>query len=204
MIVLVLAPLWMGLLSWVPGCLACDRSDGTCFHQCQGRSVVLSSSSSPLPLSSSLGWHRAVGEYGVQSGVGLSHCLWVLSVSQDLVPCAPGQSCPPMALTLHPDSHTQCSNSFVYVFDGLPRILGNGVVHSDHNLIGAFCGTTRTQPITVEATSGIISVYFEANVSSTQSQGFNASFWVRRCEEGASGKEEAADDASSCPAGSLH
>lgn len=46
-------------------------------------------------------------------------------------------------------------SSFVYVFDGLPRFLPNGVVHSDHNLIGAFCGTTRTQPITVEATSGI-------------------------------------------------
>lgn len=45
-------------------------------------------------------------------------------------------------------------SSYVYVFDGLPRFLSNGVVHSDHNLIGAFCGTTRTQPITVEATSG--------------------------------------------------
>ncbi|XP_076135995.1 multiple epidermal growth factor-like domains protein 8 [Alosa pseudoharengus] len=189
----------------LPGYYGDPRSNGTCFRQCQGRSVVLSSSSSssssPLPLSSSLGWHRAVGEYSVQSAAGLSHCLWVLSVSQDLVPCAPGQSCPPVALTLLPDSHTQCSNSFVYVFDGLPRFLGNGVVHSDHNLIGAFCGTTRTQPITVEATSGVISVYFEANVSSTQPQGFNASFWVRRCEEEPSGKEEAEDDASSCPAG---
>lgn len=46
-------------------------------------------------------------------------------------------------------------SSFVYVFDGLPRFLANGVVHSDDNLIGAFCGTTRTQPITVEATSGL-------------------------------------------------
>lgn len=45
--------------------------------------------------------------------------------------------------------------SYVYVFDGLPRFLGNGVVHSDHNLIGAFCGTTMSEPITVEATSGI-------------------------------------------------
>lgn len=51
-------------------------------------------------------------------------------------------------------------SSFVYVFDGLPRFLSNGVVHSDHNLIGAFCGTTRAQPITVEATSGnIVHIY---------------------------------------------
>lgn len=46
--------------------------------------------------------------------------------------------------------------SYVYVFDGLPRFLGNGVVHSDHNLIGAFCGTTMSEPITVEATSGMV------------------------------------------------
>jgi len=45
-------------------------------------------------------------------------------------------------------------NSYVYVFDGLPRFLNNGVVHSDRNLIGAFCGTTRMESITVEATSG--------------------------------------------------
>ena len=52
--------------------------------------------------------------------------------------------------------HSLCASqsSYIYVFDGLPRFLGNGVVQSDHNLIGAFCGTTRTQPITVEATSG--------------------------------------------------
>lgn len=45
-------------------------------------------------------------------------------------------------------------NSYVYVFDGLPRFLSDGVMHSDQNLIGVFCGTTRNQPITVEATSG--------------------------------------------------
>lgn len=113
-------------------------------------------------------------------------------------------------------------NSYVYVFDGLPRFLPNGVVRSDHNLIGAFCGTTRTQPITVEATSGkcfssllmsdflvgtwctfrvhnvasclwtlgVISVYFEANVSSNKPQGFNASFWVRRCHHSSDEDEE--------------
>ncbi|XP_017559477.1 multiple epidermal growth factor-like domains protein 8 isoform X2 [Pygocentrus nattereri] len=169
----------------LPGYYGDPRNNGTCFRQCQGRSVVLSSSSvSALPLSSSLGWRGAVGGQG-----GLSHCLWVLSVSQDLVPCMPGQLCPPVALTLHPDSYTQCTNSYVYVFDGLPRFLNNGVMHSDHNLIGAFCGTTRNQPITVEATSGVISVYFEANVSSAHPQGFNASFWVRRCAEGGSGED---------------
>lgn len=81
------------------------RNNGTCFRQCQGRAVALSSSSpSSLPLSSSLGWHGSAGGQD-----GLSHCLWVLSVSQDLAPCMPGQLCPPVALTLHPDSYTHCT-----------------------------------------------------------------------------------------------
>ncbi|XP_035278041.1 multiple epidermal growth factor-like domains protein 8 isoform X2 [Anguilla anguilla] len=175
----------------LPGYYGDPRNNGTCFRQCQGRSVLLSSpGSAPLPLSSSLGWRGGAGGQG-----GLSHCLWVLSVSEELQTCSPEQLCPPVALTLHPDSYTECTSSYVYVFDGLPRFLGNGVVHSDHNLIGAFCGTTRTQPVTVEATSGVISVYFEANVSSGMPQGFNASFWVRRCQEGA---EEDEDGASPC------
>uniref|UniRef100_M3ZXA9 Multiple EGF-like-domains 8 n=1 Tax=Xiphophorus maculatus TaxID=8083 RepID=M3ZXA9_XIPMA len=178
-----------------PHCESCllgyygdPRNNGTCYRQCQGRSVLLSSSSSStIPLSSSLGWRS-----GTEGKGGLSHCLWVLSVTEKLGPCKPKQLCPPVALTLHPDSHTYCKNSYVYVFDGLPRFLPNGVVRSDHNLIGAFCGTTRTQPITVEATSGkcVISVYFEANVSSNKPQGFNASFWVRRCQQSSDEDEE--------------
>ncbi|XP_019220014.1 multiple epidermal growth factor-like domains protein 8 [Oreochromis niloticus] len=178
--------------SCLPGYYGDPRNNGTCYRQCQGRSVLLSSTSSTtIPLSSSLGWLS-----GTEGKGGLSHCLWVLSVTENLAPCLPRQFCPPVALTLHPDSHTHCKSSYVYVFDGLPRFLGNGVVHSDHNLIGAFCGTTRTQPITVEATSGVISVYFEANVTSDRPQGFNASFWVRRCQQ--SSEDE---DGSVCPGG---
>ncbi|XP_010892421.2 multiple epidermal growth factor-like domains protein 8 [Esox lucius] len=181
--------------SCLPGYYGDPRNNGTCFRQCQGRSVILSHQSplSELPVSSSLGWKGGVSGKG-----GLPYCLWVLSVSEDLAPCVPGKLCPPVAFSLHPDSHTQCTSSYVYVFDGLPRFLSNGVVHLDHNLIGAFCGTTRSQPITVEATSGVISVYFEANVSYERPQGFNASFWVRRCSQGS----EAGEDGSPvCQAG---
>ncbi|XP_010771954.1 multiple epidermal growth factor-like domains protein 8, partial [Notothenia coriiceps] len=182
--------------SCLPGYYGDPRNNGTCYRQCQGRSVLLSStSSSAMPLSSSLGWRS-----GTEGKGGLSHCLWVLSVTENLAPCLPRQLCPPVALTLHPDSHTHCKSSFVYVFDGLPRFLPNGVVHSDHNLIGAFCGTTRTEPITVEATSGVISVYFEANVSSNKPQGFNASFWVRRCQQSSDGGEEGSPV---CPGGAV-
>ncbi len=84
-----------------------DRNNGTCYRQCQGRSVLLSStSSSAMPLSSSLGWRS-----GTEGKGGLSHCLWVLSVTENLAPCLARQLCPPVALTLHPDSHTHCKVS---------------------------------------------------------------------------------------------
>ncbi|XP_066575426.1 multiple epidermal growth factor-like domains protein 8 [Amia ocellicauda] len=155
-----------------PGYYGDPRNNGTCFRQCQGRSLVLDAASSPS--SSALGCQGLSPEPR-----GLTHCLWVLSVSEELSPCLPGPHCPPIALTLLPDSHTLCTSSYVYVFDGLPRFLSNGVVLSDHNLIGAFCGTNRKQPITVEAMSGVLSVYFEANVSAgAPPQGFNSTFSV--------------------------
>lgn len=84
-----------------------NRNNGTCYRQCQGRSVLLSpTSSSAIPLSSSLGWRS-----GTEGRGGLSHCLWVLSVTENLAPCLPRQLCPPVALTLHPDSHTHCKVS---------------------------------------------------------------------------------------------
>lgn len=81
-----------------------NRNNGTCYRQCQGRSVLLSPAA--MPFSSSLGW---LG--GTEGKGGLSHCLWVLSVTESLAPCLPRQLCPPVALTLHPDSHTHCKVS---------------------------------------------------------------------------------------------
>lgn len=87
--------------------LTTDRNNGTCYRQCQGRSVLLSpASASAMPFSSSLGWRS-----GTEGKGGLSHCLWVLSVTENLAPCLPRQLCPPVALTLHPDSHTHCKVS---------------------------------------------------------------------------------------------
>ncbi|XP_045900405.1 multiple epidermal growth factor-like domains protein 8 [Micropterus dolomieu] len=180
--------------SCLPGYYGDPRNGATCYRQCQGRSLLLSSnSSSAFPLSSSLGWRS-----GTEGEGEVYHCLWILSVTGNLAPCLPRQQCPPVVLTLNPDSHIHCQSSFVYVFDGLPRFLGEGAVRSDHNLLGAFCGTTRTQPVTVEATSGVISVYFEANVSSNKPQSFSASFWVRRCHQSS---DEGEGGSPVCPGG---
>ena len=44
----------------------------------------------------------------------------------------------------------------------------------------------------------MISVYFEANVSSNKPQGFNASFWVRRCQRSS---DEGDEGSLVCPGG---
>uniref|UniRef100_W5MAH2 Multiple EGF like domains 8 n=1 Tax=Lepisosteus oculatus TaxID=7918 RepID=W5MAH2_LEPOC len=134
----------------VSGYYGDPRDNGTCFRQCQGRALLLGASSSPS--SSALGSRGSA-----RAGQGLSHCLWVLSVSEDLSSCSPGPACPPVTLTILPDTHTRCTSSYVYVFEGLPRFLPSGVVRPDRNLLGAFCGTRRQTPVTVEALSGDLS-----------------------------------------------
>lgn len=44
----------------------------------------------------------------------------------------------------------------------------------------------------------MISVYFEANVSSNKPQGFNASFWVRQCHQNS---DEGEEGSPVCPGG---
>ncbi|XP_075437563.1 multiple epidermal growth factor-like domains protein 8, partial [Ascaphus truei] len=138
------------------------RNGGTCYLQCQGRQLLPSVSSSAL---------------GSPRG---SYCLWVLSVSPQATPCHPEHACPRLALTLQPDISIPCAHSSVYVFDGVPAFLDTGHLQSDRSLLGAFCGMGRGgETLTVEASSGVLVVYYEAN--STEPAGFNATYTVHRC-----------------------
>ncbi|KAM4703377.1 multiple epidermal growth factor-like domains protein 8 [Rhinophrynus dorsalis] len=145
-----------------PGYYGDPRNGGTCYLECHGRQFISSVSSS------------AVGSPGG------SYCLWVLSVSPQAEPCHPDDSCPRLTFTLQPDLSIPCMNSYIYVFDGIPGFLDTGLLQSDSNLLGAFCGQGRGgEPLTVEATTGVLVVYYEAN--STEPSGFNATYAVHRC-----------------------
>ncbi|XP_050786388.1 multiple epidermal growth factor-like domains protein 8 isoform X7 [Gopherus flavomarginatus] len=148
------------------------RNMGTCYRACEGRSLLAN-----LSGSGSLGSRRAGDVPG-----DLAHCVWVLSASPGLEPCPPAQPCPTISLTLQPDLSTPCMHSYAYAFDGLPAFLDSGEIQADRTLIGAFCGQGRAQPLTVEATSGLLVLYYEAN--SSEASGFNATFVVHRCRPG--------------------
>uniref|UniRef100_A0A8C6XX66 Multiple EGF like domains 8 n=1 Tax=Naja naja TaxID=35670 RepID=A0A8C6XX66_NAJNA len=144
------------------------RNGGICYQECVGRTLLLNLSSS-----SSLSSQRAGGPLAN----GLSYCVWVLSTGADIQPCRPEQSCPTITLTIQPD--TLCMHNYIYVFDGVPDFLDTGLIQLDRTLIGAFCGQSHPRPVTVEAVSGLLVIYYEANTS--DASGFNATYLVHRC-----------------------
>uniref|UniRef100_H3A6Q1 Multiple EGF like domains 8 n=1 Tax=Latimeria chalumnae TaxID=7897 RepID=H3A6Q1_LATCH len=165
------------------------RNGGTCYQECHGRSFLANVTSSAL------GSLRAAGP----PENGLSYCVWVLSTSEAPQPCPPDTVCPSIALTITPDTSTPCMSSYVYAFDGLPNFLNSGVIQSDRSLIGAFCGHGRKEPITVEAVSGLLVVYYEANVSDSGAlQGFNATYTVSGCSSGCGANQECVDGQCVC------
>ncbi|GAB0200402.1 multiple epidermal growth factor-like domains protein 8 [Grus japonensis] len=164
------------------GTTHCNRTDGgSCYRECGGRSLLANLSSAVA-----LGSRLAGG--GPAPGGGLSYCVWVLSVTGGLEPCPPGEPCPPISLTLHPDLHTPCATSYAYAFDGVPSFLDSGVLQGDPTLLGAFCGRGRPEPLTLEARSGVLVLYYEANGS--EPTGFNASVGVQSCRPPCSGGQE--------------
>ncbi|KAM6319723.1 LOW QUALITY PROTEIN: multiple epidermal growth factor-like domains protein 8, partial [Podargus strigoides] len=154
---------------------------GRCYRECGGR-LLLTNLSEPLALGS-----RPAGG-GPSAGGGLSYCLWVLSVTGGLEPCPPGDPCPPISLTLQPDLRSPCTSSFAYAFDGVPAFLDSGVLQGGPHTAGAFCGHGPPQPLTLEARSGVLVLYYEANGS--EAGGFNASVGVQSCHPPCFGGQE--------------
>ncbi|XP_051901341.1 LOW QUALITY PROTEIN: multiple epidermal growth factor-like domains protein 8 [Pristis pectinata] len=165
----------------VAGYYGDPRDGGTCYRECDGRTLLHNISSSAL------GSFKGSGV----SSAGLAYCLWVLSTSDSLEPCPDQATCPSISLTLSPDIRIKCGQNYVYVFDGIPRFLTDSqpdsAIYSDPHLIGAFCGSGQDKPVTVEAASGVLTVYFEANVSrlaGLPQDGFNATYRVHQCQDG--------------------
>ncbi|CAM9123882.1 unnamed protein product [Bubo scandiacus] len=165
-----------------PGYFGDPRDRGTCYRECGGRSL-LANLSSPVALGS-----RLAGG-GPAVGGGLSYCVWGSCQPRGAWSRAPpGRPCPPISLTLQPDLRTPCMNSYAYAFDGVPAFLDSGVLQGDPTLLGAFCGHGRPEPLTLEAHSGVLVLYYEANGS--EPTGFNASVGVQSCRPPCPGGQE--------------
>ncbi|KAG0725000.1 Multiple epidermal growth factor-like domains protein 8 [Chionoecetes opilio] len=155
------------------------RDGGHCYLECGARTVVPGA--------------RA-GHLGAQVGGPdtPTSCLWIITADEnfppeDLVtdnstastatPATPGTSV--IQLTVEA-TNVDCDNSIVYIYDGLPDFISTPRHNHISHMLAAFCHTQATFPTTVEAVSGIMTVYFERNDSK---MGFNASYDVLRCPE---------------------
>ncbi|XP_078064437.1 multiple epidermal growth factor-like domains protein 8 [Mustelus asterias] len=163
----------------VAGYYGDPRDNGTCYRECVGRILLKNISSSAL---------GSMRGHGISAN-GLAYCLWVLSTSDSLESCQEVSSCPVVSLTIRPDIRMKCGQNYVYVFDGIPEFLMDShlgsAIHADPKLVGAFCGNGRDQPITVDAISGVLTVYLEANISigaGIALEGFNATYTVNKCQ----------------------
>lgn len=87
-----------------------SRAGGSCFRECGGRALLTNVSSVALG-SRRVGGLLPPGGGAARTGTGLSYCVWVVSATEVLQPCAPGTLCPPLTLTFSPDSSTPCTVS---------------------------------------------------------------------------------------------
>ena len=90
--------------------LSPPRAGGSCFRECGGRALLTNVSSVALG-SRRFGGLLPAGGGAARAGPGLSYCVWVVSATEVLQPCAPGTLCPPLTLTFSPDSSTPCTVS---------------------------------------------------------------------------------------------
>lgn len=97
-------------LTFLLSLLHLPRAGGSCFRECGGRALLTNVSSVALG-SRRVGGLLPPGGGAARAGPGLSYCVWVVSATEVLQPCAPGTLCPPLTLTFSPDSSTPCTVS---------------------------------------------------------------------------------------------
>ncbi|XP_061416595.1 multiple epidermal growth factor-like domains protein 8 [Lethenteron reissneri] len=178
-----------------PGFYGDPRAGGRCYLACDGRSFLYN-----VGGSSALG--SAWGA-GVAPG-GRVYCVWVLHAASTAAVSSPSphpasrsiqpRLPPPIVFRPEPNMSLQCGRDYVYVYDGVPNFLSSGAtqqaVWADPSLIAAFCGGGSGQALSVEALSGILTVYVQGNFSgpSGGTMGFNATFTVAACDGAGAGE----------------
>ncbi|KAK3860683.1 hypothetical protein Pcinc_033276 [Petrolisthes cinctipes] len=169
----------------LPGFYGDPRNGGQCYRECHARNLMFGANS---------------GHLGAQT-TGLSApttCMWVLTPFLSLTPpfiTTEAQGVETMGAYTAPVSsfHTEpgeyliqltveesnvvCSEGVVYIYDGLPDFVSSDR-HNKTRIVAALCDTQATYPITIEATSGFMTVYYQKG---HPVQGFNASYQVIHC-----------------------
>ncbi|GLH01298.1 Laminin subunit alpha [Gryllus bimaculatus] len=152
------------------------RHGGMCFYQCMSRGMLYGTDSQGL--GSRLG-ERTPWEMRPASPP-TKECLWIVKPngSQNKSLNSDGSSSI-IQFTIHDDINVSCQENSVYVYDGLPEFVSSNTGHQSH-VLGIFCSMDTNYPVTVEAKSGTLTVYYKQG---DFAEGFNASYSVLTCKD---------------------
>ncbi|GFG35976.1 hypothetical protein Cfor_03559, partial [Coptotermes formosanus] len=149
------------------------RNGGTCYYQCVSRGML--SGLEPQGLGSRLGqltpWESRLGAPPTRE------CLWIVT-PYDMHNKSIPHDCT-IQFTIHEDINVSCQENSVYVYDGLPDFVSATNSHQSH-VLGVFCSVDTKYPVTVEAKSGVLTVYYKQG---DMLEGFNASYKILSCAD---------------------
>ncbi|XP_047489262.1 multiple epidermal growth factor-like domains protein 8 [Penaeus chinensis] len=149
-----------------PGFFGDPRNGGKCYHECNARNIL---------------YNAERGNLGAQTtGIDVgATCMWIITPYDSLEPLTsivPGKYV--IQITIK-EINIHCRKGMLYIYDGLPDFVSQ---HSrwdrQNHIVGAFCAKEASYPVTVQATSGFMTVFYE---KSDPEQGFNASYEVLQC-----------------------
>ncbi|XP_072048547.1 multiple epidermal growth factor-like domains protein 8 [Amphiura filiformis] len=158
------------------------RNNEHCYRECEGRMILSDVTSSAL------GSHNGTGVEDPEK----VYCLWILTVYNNLTDPLPVDPIPSISFTVN-TIHTACGRDYVYVYDGLPddMLVDAPSFITEGRSLGSFCGQAQLETPTVVATSGILTVVFQANVSDPYvTTGFTAVYQVNSCPDSCLGNRQ--------------
>ncbi|KAK7078722.1 Multiple epidermal growth factor-like domains protein 8 [Halocaridina rubra] len=150
----------------LPGFYGDPRNGGRCFRQCSARNILSKTASGYLGAQTA----------GLEAG---TTCMWIIAPNDSLEPLSLSLSGTYVVQVTIEEINVQCDKGVVYVYDGLPDFISRDAFWDRQNhLVGSFCASRSSYPVTVQAVSGLMTVFFE---KSDFSEGFNASYEVLQC-----------------------
>lgn len=162
------------------------ETGGKCYQRCEGRSIITDA------FSSTLGSYEGIGVADPDHG----YCLWILTTFGSLEEAAVA-STSPGAIALTIDSlDVECGRDYIHVYDGIPEHLWEDfAVAGESQAIGVYCGHSAETAIKTTAYSGVMTIVFQANVSTmSPTKGFTAIYDVRTCQEDCDGNWHCANE----------
>ncbi|GFS15989.1 multiple epidermal growth factor-like domains protein 8 [Elysia marginata] len=188
-----------------PGYFGSPRDNGVCYKRCDARTFLTNS------------YYGAMGEYieDIESRLNryyiqkrstfhlkgargnMTHCLWIISPTDDVLGAVRDQS-PVYSITV--TGKVPCGESAVYVYDGIPEFI-SGTENQESRELGAFCGQTKRQSMTVYATSGVVTIFFEGDLIEDYGTEFTCRYHAFACKTGCGQNQVCENNSCVCKTG---